>query len=58
MTMREMTMRKWFERSLALLAAASFVALPACGGETLPEKVERKIRNAGDDIEDAADELK
>jgi len=40
---------------LALVVVA--VALVACK-ETTGEKVERKLRNAGDDIEDAVDDLK
>jgi hypothetical protein len=41
-----------------LVLAVVAVALGACREESLGDKIERKVRNAGDKIEDAADELK
>jgi predicted small secreted protein len=44
-------------RKLLLLFLAA-VGLAACSEETPFEKAEREIRNAGDKIQNAADELK
>lgn len=40
-----------------LILAVVAVALGACRDESVGEKIERKVRNAGDDIEDAAKDL-
>jgi hypothetical protein len=43
---------------LGLALVVSVAGLADCREETVGEKVERKLRNAADDVEDAAEDVK